>query len=303
MRRRDLEWAKYHTDDNSKELTRVKLQNYRLAKVFCDALDRHVGSNNVFYYKDLFFLSISTKNCLVYDSGLPNFQHYLLTPNGYYINKFHNFDLWKRFDIDSTMLSFFKSLDNTKYKQPNNKIKIDKPYVFYALQNTANEKQQQIKSTLKWATKNKRLVVFKPHPIHYKEALEFWEKLKGANLISDYTQLVSDVDVNDLIINSTAVVTNDSSTTFTAALYGIPSATFSRTRFCEIVPHISDISEIDGVTATKEKDVERFLTWYYNKLVVDVTTPQFESKIQTIIDLFFYQNQPFEYIFSDKSQL
>ena len=110
-----------------------------------------------------------------------------------------------------------------------------------------------------------------------------WEVYVREGLTSEYSIFIDNVNTDSLIPNANRVYSADSAVSLNAMLAGKPTATFHPMDLSEVVPMITEPEELDNVEPVPLSVQNQFLSWYYHKLVIDIDSPDFESKMESIM--------------------
>jgi capsule polysaccharide export protein KpsC/LpsZ len=241
----------------------------------------------------------TTKRNIIYFEGSPNFNHFRVTPDGYNILSFPRFNFWKKHDVDSNIREKLLELPNNKYNQQENVAKVKGKYNLFVLQNPWID-QHIIRDVLRYAKETKTHTVFKGHPIiRGKVKIEImWKKFYDEGLISEYSSLVKDVNLDPLIDKADLVILKSSGAGMQALIKGKKMVLYKDCDYSEVVPLITTMSELGEVKQYSKKDQDRFLSWYYNKFSIDVDASDFKEKLTTRIEDTFIKNKTLEEIFT-----
>ena len=238
------------------------------------------------------------KDVFVYSEGTPNFEHFICSKGAkythistpgwkWYIGTLNPFEYkYKNYDIDSNIIKFYKKCNNNKFNiikaEPNLNNLPDK-FDLFALQQPVTVDRNITQDALKYATNKKRHVVFSTHPSTTdgtEQTIEDdWEKFRRSNLLSEYTHLVKGVNTNKLIKSSSRVFSACSGVSFLAILNRKPTVSYRNTPWSEISPVIKNATEDFTDWIPEEKDLLRFLSWYYYELSTDITVNGWQERL------------------------
>jgi hypothetical protein len=252
----------------------IKLDNYAFLEQFCKELARlNVPVNHLDDAK--------YKSKLWFNEGSPLFCNFIVSKEGKLVYKDFKTTCWLSYPEKD--LSVFKTAN--KYKQTSMQVNINQPYNLFLLQLAATRDLKETLDALYWATHNKVYTVFKAHPCpgdgsNY-DAL--WALFKSKGLISDYTVLVSDANIDHLIDNANIVYSADSAGSFNALLANKQVATYRAFPGTSIVPRISTSKDLSAIPTIGEKDKNSFLSWYFYNLPVCVTQEGWQDKLRYIV--------------------
>ena len=272
----------------SRESQPEKLVNYKWIESFESTLSNVDSPEDltVRYYTQS---SEFSKRSIAYTEGTPVVQFFKMSPGVFFIENFDN-TLWKNQDIDSNIRDKFSSV--TKYIQPDKTYQFDKPYILFALQSinftdTTLSKRLLIE-LIYWAETNKRYVLFKLHPFTKPDdkIVKYWQMIQSAGIIKEYAVLVdASYDTTDLIKRADEVWTYSSGVSLEAVLHNKPTMCFApNTEFAAIVNVSSSPLALSYANAVTEEDVNRFLSWYYHKLIIDVSREDLQAQIEKRIN-------------------
>lgn len=255
----------------------IKLKNAPFLKKFEDGL----------CYEKARHLDQYQPNHLIYNEGSPNFYKFKMCPNGDYIVTNPRLHLWKN---TKTNPYIWETLDssNDKYQVETIQFTFDQPYDLFLLQMVSTKDLRPTVDALYHATKNKRVTLFKKHPA-VGDGTDFdivWKKFESYGLITNYTILIENVDNDALVKNARVVYSADSAVTYNALIRGIPTATYRDTDLSEIVPVIKNADCISEIPKINHTETEQFLTWYHEKLVIDVTKHDYKQKRDRVVDMY-----------------
>jgi hypothetical protein len=258
----------------------------------------------VSYYDGSSITKKPSTKLIEYSENTPIFYHFKLSPNGYFLYNYKPDPLWQAHDIDTNILSFYNKQTN-KYKQPDNKFNFQYPYILFALQSLpARTDIKKLIEVILWAEKNKTYLLFKKHP--FSKPNDVFDKLftamRSKKLITKYAILVSyDFNIDYLISACEGLWTFSSGTGFQALLKNKPVSVFKVQSFCAdyypIARLCSSPEEAYNNKSISEDTVKRFFSWYYNKLVIDLSTKDCEEKIYNRLHDVYIKRKSIEEIF------
>lgn len=255
----------------------IKLRNAPLLKKFEEGMDCSQAVHR----------DIARIGSLVYNEGSPNFAKFKITPNAEYIITNPRLNLWQGIKSDPNIWDRVAGV-NEKYDVQESNVELDREYDLFLLQMAQTKDLKETVDALFYATKNKRYTVFKKHPV-VGDGTDFdslWEVFKQKGIVSDYTVLLDGGENESLIRGASLVYSADSAVTYNAVLQGKPVATYRDTDLSEIVPVIKSARNIADLRAPNRKDVEQFLTWYHDRLIVDVTLDGYKDKRDHVINMY-----------------
>lgn len=244
----------------------------------------------------------ATDDLINYTENSPIPYLFKVSPNRYYIDNYSP-ALWKYSDIDSTIRNNY--VNPNKYKAGELEYVFEHNYVLFALQ--ANNfrsgaiSQQLLLKIIHWAETSKTYVLFKLHPFtgENNRVIEFWNRLVELQVIKQYAVLVdSTYNTDSLIDGSRAVWTYSSGVALQGILKSKPVAVFNGSMdYAGAARVVTSPEEANLITAKSDDEVNRFLTWYYNKLVIDVSSDTFVQALQTRIESCIINDYDIERIF------
>lgn len=237
-----------------------------------------------------------------YTENTPVPYLFKMSPNRYFLNIF-NPKLWYKHDIDSNIRSKFA--DANKYALRDSVYQFDNPYILFALQSvnftsTTMSKRLFIE-LVHWAETNKKYVLFKLHPFTTPDnnILLYWNMLKEAGVIKKYAILVdSKYNTDELIANSNAVWTYSSGVGLNAVVQNKIVVSFTdQLDYADLYTICQSPNEAILAENKPKVDVDRFLSWYYNKLIIDVSRDDLYEQICNRIQSCVVNNYDIERIF------
>jgi len=274
-----------------------KVRKAPLVKEFEDEVFKHnvkaihidiVDRDKPELYKDVF----------VYSEGTPNFEHFICSKGAKYthistpgwkwnIGTLNPFKYeYKNYDIDSNILKFYKKCDNNKFNIVRIKpdfSKLPDTFDLFAMQDTNNSDLNIANDAMKYATNKKRHVVFASHPSAPNgsddSAQKWWDVCKKQKLVSEYTHLVKGLDTNSLVEKSNRVFSSCSGVNFLSLINRKPTVSYRKLPWSEVSPVIKNATEEFTDWLPEEKDLLRFLSWYYHELSIDVTAKGWQEKL------------------------
>lgn len=246
-------------------------------------------STTIGYYTDSTYSSYLIEYC----ENTPIEYFFKMSPNLYFLNKFSP-KLWHKNDIDTNIRSKF--INANKYALRDEVYQFDKPYILFALQSinfTSNTMSKRLLIELvHWAETNSKYILFKLHPFTTPDSkiLLYWNMLKEAGVIKKYAVLVdSKYNTDELINNAEAVWTYSSGVGLNAVVQDkIVVAFTDKLDYADLYTICKGPNEAILAKNKSKLDIDRFLSWYYNKLIIDVSrddlNEQIYNRIQTCID-------------------
>jgi len=231
-------------------------------------------------------------NTLYYAENTPVFYLFKLSPNGYFIDKDDPFNLWKKSEIDNDIIDKFRSLTTNKYKQPSKSMRMNHSYILFALQSIYETRfnTKIFYDCVKWAVKNEKDIVFKLHPFHSNDgSIQMAiNNVKDYPKVQKYVKFVGqEYNFDDLLDGCEMLWTFSSGAGLQAILKEKPVSYFMKPfdyyPMCKYArtPEEAYDNKYDLDT------VKKFLSWYYNKLTLDVTSSNFEDKLYERLDNYF----------------
>lgn len=248
------------------------------------------------------------KGYLYFKEGAAPFNWFLLTPDLFYSRvaydlpdesdrekiwkSIHTPLLWDKWKIKEDILEIFKETEwNKKYPGSTEDLPdLNFDYVFWPGQDPIQYEDLSNKRTygldmFEWAIENKIHLVYKFHPAEVRPDRARLKRIK--HIVnnygkSPYVHLLKKGDVNKLVRNSIAVMSDHSHVVFQAMLYNKPVV--HRRKFNTmglIIPNgdtpekMWNAKEIIG-----EEDMMRFFSFFYD-LHIDVQSQDFPKKLRT----------------------
>jgi hypothetical protein len=227
-----------------------------------------------------------------YTENTPIPHLFRMSPKRYFLNTYQP-KLWQNHDVNSTIRSQFASAN--KYAPRTEVYEFNQPYIMFALQ-SINFRQYYMPTRLfieliHWAETNQRYVLFKAHPFTTPDnkIFAYWKMLQKNGVITKYAVLVdAKFNTDTLIDNAEMVWTYSSGVGLQAVLQGKPVASFTdQTDYADMYTICK--SPAEAALAKVNPDVDRFLSWYYEKLIIDVSrddlADQITNRIQKCVEL------------------
>jgi len=251
---------------------REKWINAKHIKHFMDSV--HSISNS-FTGKLNYYYNTGVGRYLSYGEGTPVFYFFKLSPEEYLIRDFSYKPYWLSHATSSDTIEYLLNVDYNKYKANTNLYAPDSPYILVVLNDMSNE-LLLIEHMCLWAKHNKHKVLFKAHPFppDNSDPLEQWQYINNK---SEYVELHVDINTNMLVDNCSALVTAESGVGMYALLKDKP-VTYLRNdidySYGAIANYCSNLHDIDTVLFKKmpQQDIYQYLSWFYNKVIIDVST-------------------------------
>lgn len=288
-------WADARTSQPDKLVNIQKLINFNTALQTV----KHDYSGNIAYHKfNKKYDAASMRNTLEYVENSPIFEYFKLSPYSYYLNNFPKDSLWKRCDIDSSILQLFNNTN--KYKQSDKLFLFDKPYILFTLQSNRSLLPHSFMpdiliKTVLWAARTKNYVIFKLHPFTAENShiLKYWKQLDNLGYITDYAVLVdSSYNLDYLIANANQVWTVSSGSGMQAVIASKPVSHFyANVDFAAIAQFSTSPEEAFITKQISELDRLRFLTWYFTKLTINSESSDLIARIRHRLEQFFVYKQ------------
>lgn len=261
-------------------LQQEKWKNVPYLKKFNEALHNISNSydGEIVYYNN----TSNASRYMSYGEGTPAFYLFKLVPRDYLIRDFNHNNYWHKVDPDISVIHYLLNLDLNKYAVSDQKVDFPFNYILFALQQIRIS-LPLISSVASWALSTKNNVVFKAHPMEKELDL-----LSG--LLNKYTHLVIEADTNYLVRNSRAVWSRESGVGFYALLHDKPTSYFVNREDYTYGP-IAKFCLTPEDAASNEHlpyyEITRYFTWYYNKIAIDVSSCDFEAKLNNRLHRYF----------------
>ena len=275
--------------DHQKE----KFSNYKWIEKFEDEL-RNVTNNIDISTSIGYYTSSTYRYCLIeYCENTPIPYLFKMSPNRYFLDTF-NPKLWHRHDVDSDIRSKF--LNANKYALRDELYQFNEPYILFALQSVNFVSRGMPKKLfielVHWAETNKKYILFKLHPFTDSDnkILLYWNMLKEAGVIKKYAILVDyKYNTDELTNNAYAVWTYSSGVGLSAILQGKPVVAFTdQLDYADLYTICQHPNEAILAESKPISDTNRFLSWYYDKLIIDVSredlSKQISDRIQKCVE-------------------
>ena len=222
------------------------------------------------------------RNALTWTSGSPNINLIKLTFNSEYTYFRDNprYGFWKDEEIDPNIISKFKSFNNNRFPQPDQEIELPENYDLFFLQIPHSKDRNETIDALKYCKDRKIYTLFKGHPTSpFPGNKKVWDKLKEEGYVSEYSIYV-EAETDFLIKNARRTYSSTSVCSLNSILQNKITATYNDNDLSEIVPTMKTAYELDDVEPIKQEDIERYLSWYYHKLCIDVYNENCDERIE-----------------------
>lgn len=256
--------------------------------------DNFTGKLNYYY-------NTGVGRYLSYGEGTPVFYFFKLSPEEYFIRNFNYKPYWHTHSTNNNTIDYLLSIDWNKYKANTNVYIPDKPYVLVIL-NDMSQELTMIEYMCVWAKLNQHRVVFKAHPFPADNSnpIEKWQRVKNK---STYVELCADVNTNVLVDNCNALVTVESGVGLYALLTNKPVTYFRNDidySYGAIANYCDKLSNIDELVFKKlpQQDIYQYLSWFYNKVIVDVSI-DYENSLYQRFDKYFNKKCSIDDYFTD----
>lgn len=243
------------------------------------------------------------KNTLVFHDNTPIFYLFKVFSHSFLPSAtFNDLPYWKKSSIDDSIVNRFKANSLNKYEGGNQLYFPNHSYTLFALQSlpppyiTRYEYIDIIVRAIKWSSDNRKFVVFKAHPFMGKDHLFFkiYLKMKERGLTL-YTSVIGDVhDIDQLIDSSDRVWTFNSGVALTAILRKKPVATFSNSDYNPLCARCYTIEEAAAIKYPSEDLIYRYLSWYYHKFTIDISSCDVNVRLQRLFDHFYKDSKSLE---------
>lgn len=281
------EWCElfYYIPDKEKEFAG------RGVKLFYNMLSASDIPNNIYYTRK----SVPTEivgTDLAYEELAPFSNCMMMTPKQYLFSTTKPTNLWKASKIDDYAIERILSMNSNKYSIIEKSTNIpDHPYILFIISSILLQ-EQTIKRVLQWAHDNQQYVIFKdhPYPLNGVRAKTYWNKY-GA-LLSKYVTLIDTGNLETLLEHCTAVWCYNSGVGFKAILKKKPVAYFLAGELSNLVGGIC-VSPEQAAQATvpTEEDTYRYISWLYNKVLIDTELPNAGEILEKRLHSFYIQNK------------
>lgn len=270
------QWGKQRLKDPPK-LMRVKY-----VKEFCEIFDP---------YLDLSELHWEDHSCKYrYTGGYGNF-HMMRFSKGMYVDTFPNLNQYKEAVPDEDVYDYFKEQGNDRYGQHSRVFEPQDNYFLFPLQMTRTKDYENTIKAFKWATENKKLVLFKTHPApgDMTDYASIFRTFFKMGLFSDYTKVVHGYRSEELVENADLVFSSDSALSLKAFIKGKPIVHMREHNMMnDIVPTYSNLDGIEKVVEAPLEERIRWLTWFYHCVCHDFHGEGYQDKL--IRKLKFYED-------------
>ena len=278
------EWRMARSDQPS------KWANSHYFSRFNQAVEKHVNdfSGRLEYYKfNKSKENIAPPGVLEYTENSPIINLFKVSPYGYYLNNYKENDIWRQWDIDSSIVDHYQNMQTNKYEQGNEHYN-GGGYILFPLQSNrtyANHSfnLKKLMQCMLWANANKRTILFKlhPHTDPNGHLIRYWGDLEKLGVTSKYTQLIgAEYNIDSLITNADAVWSFSSGAILQSVLKGKPTVSFWPYHdWLPVAPYCNTPEDAAKVTLLYGGTRDRFLSWYYQSLTIDVNADDFEQRL------------------------
>jgi hypothetical protein len=255
-------------------------------------------------YKGIFLYSNYLENTLLdksarflmLDENSPVFHFFKPSSSDLIANScFNDLDFWKTSSIDENILNRFSVINLNKYPQGDNKTNIDN-YILFVLQDvtplTFNIKT--FISIIDWSYKNKKTILFKIHPACRldDQILYLFKVVKNTHPSKYYRILSNSYNIDELINNAKAVWSFNSGVSLTALLKEKPAVSFMNSPYNPLCRLCKSPEEAYLATLPQKEELLQYLSWYYNRFVIDISATNAKERIEDLFDLFYTKKKP-----------
>lgn len=227
-----------------------------------------------------------TNSDITYIEGTPIFHWFKFTKNGFFINHGYDCDDWRNYDDSDSTRNILLYEDINKWPQRDKNDVDMSDYVLFPIQRMSSRFELKlIIEAMRWAKEKKQIIVFRPHPYPVDTVAQetIWNKLKDANLVSDYTLLSNSGSVKSVVDNCKAVWSLNSGVGLQAILSGKPVAYFLKDQdhtYGPIAKFCKTTYDAEDAEPFSRQDVNRYLNWYYNEVILDLKRKDLSEEIQ-----------------------
>lgn len=220
----------------------------------------------------------------VYTEGTPIFHWFKFTKNGVFT--LHNYDCedWKDYYGDESVRKYLLKTTINKWKPIKTPPLQFDDYILFPIQRMSAELKIII-SAMKWAKDNKKLILFRPHPYPSDTVDQevLWKKLENAGLVNDYTVLTGTGNTEEVVNKCNAIWTSNSGIGLQGIIHQKPVAYFHKDAdhtYGPIATYCKTIQEAAEAKAANICDVDKYLSWYYNEVIIDLSSDDYVEKIK-----------------------
>jgi hypothetical protein len=237
---------------------------------------------------------------LTLEENSPIFQLFKTFSSDFTINaSFRKLDYWKNSSIDENILEVFNSFNLNKYPKGAKKLEYD-DYILFALQDTQNINfnLKTLVSIVDWSFKNKKKIVFKLHPESKTDTKihEIFKLLTDKYPVRYYKVVNNSYDIQNLIDNANAVWSFNSGVSLNSLLKGKSTVSFMNSDLNPVCRFCKTPEEAFSVKPTNEEELMRFLSWYYHRFTIDITSKNANDRIKELFDLFYNEKKSLKHI-------
>lgn len=215
-----------------------------------------------------------------YAEGTPIFHWFKLTKAGVFINHSYDTDEWKQYDSNSNIRKQLLKMTIDKWDNAPNKFTLEPGYILFPIQRMSAQ-LKLIMQCIEWAKENKTRIVFRPHPYPSDTVTHeyIWNKLK----LNEYVCLSSEGTSDQVIRNCSALWTSNSGMGLQALLYNKPVAYFLKDydhTYGPIATYCNSVLDAALAKPIGIENVDKYLNWYYNEIVIDLSADDYIEKIR-----------------------
>lgn len=220
----------------------------------------------------------------VYTEGTPLFHWFKFTKNGAFILHSYDSEDWKYYTPDESVRKILLGSTINKWKPIETELLQLEDYILFPIQRMSAELKIIIPA-MKWAKENKKLILFRPHP-YPSDTIDqtiLWNKLKDVGLVSEYTVFSRNGTAEDAVDSCNALWTSNSGLGLQGIIKQKPVAYFHKDvdhTYGPIATYCKNIKEATEAEAPSLADIDKYLTWYYNEVVIDLSTNNYKEKIR-----------------------
>lgn len=254
-----------------------KLEQVHWFEKFHEALQQLTPLSNV-------SIGYLTNADLVYTEGTPLFHWFKFTKNGAFILHSYDSEDWKYCNPDESFRNILLDSAINKWKPVDTGSLQFEDYVLLPIQRMSAELKIIIPA-MKWAKENKKLILFRPHPYPSDtiDQTALWKKLDRAGLVNEYTVFTDNGAIEDVVDSCNSIWTSNSGVGLQGIIHQKPVAYFHKDvdhTYGPIATYCKTVQEAAEAKAPNLCDVDRYLNWYYNEIVIDLSSDCYIEKMK-----------------------
>lgn len=226
---------------------------------------------------------------MTYIEGTPVFHWFKLTRSGFFIGHGYDDETWKSYPVRPDIREILHNTELNKWDVEDTALDIEPGYILFPVQ-VFSSQIKLIAQTAKWATDNKQRVLIRPHPYPRENVDEhqIWDRMVSRlGLNEEYVQFSGTGNINALVKGCKAVWSSNSGVGLPALLQNKPVAYFLKDfdhTYGNVATFCKTVEDAAQAPPPCPEDVDRFFSWYYDTVVIDLQREECVEDIQRRID-------------------